>query len=633
MTINNHNPKSISEKLDRVLLKVEKPGRYVGGEYNQVVKEWNQVTTKIALAFPDIYDIGLSNLGLTILYEILNAQKHILAERVYIPWKDMESLMRSEGIPLYTLETRHPVADFDILGITLPYETLFTNTLNLLDLSGIPVFAAERTQDHPLVIAGGHACFNPEPMAPFIDAFLIGEGEEAILEIAETYAAWKSTGKSRRELLKTLASIWGVYVPSLYQPVFAENGKLDSISPLDTSAPAAVTKRLVRTLPPPPVKFLVPSIDIVHNRITIEIMRGCTRGCRFCHAGMVNRPVRQRPVHQIVEAIEAAIKSTGYEEVGLLSLSSSDYTHIVELVENIRTRFSNRKLTIALPSLRIESFSLDLLENLKGSRQGGFTLAPEAATERMRNTINKPISSEQLLATAREIYQRGWQTIKLYFMIGHPGETEKDVMAIADLCLHVIKIGHQELGRRAALHVSVGTFVPKPHTPFQWAAVNSPAEIEAKQSILKQMLKKQGIKLNWTTSSETMLESWLARGDRRLADVIFTAWKNGATFDAWHESDHIQTWKDAFTKCGIDPDEYAAIERGKEEFFPWDVISTGVSKNFLRREYEASKNQITTSDCRETCHACGIVPVFGKYASQENDSEWFCPVPQNAAGI
>ncbi len=628
-----HNPEYITRKLNQVLSKVEKPGRYVGGEFNQVIKDWSQVSTMVVLAFPDIYDIGLSNLGLSILYEILNKQDNILAERAYIPWKDMEAVMRSEGIPLYSLESNHPVSQFDILGITLPYETLFTNTLNLLDLSQIPLYTAERTENHPLVIAGGHACFNPEPMAPFIDAFLIGEGEEAILEIAETHRKWKLSGDSRDNLLKDLSKIWGVYVPALYKPAYSSEGKLQSISPIDNTAPAIITKRLVRTLPPPPVKFLVPSIDIVHNRITIEIMRGCTRGCRFCHAGMVNRPIRQRPVHQIVDAIDEAISSTGYEEVGLLSLSSSDYTHIVELVDKIRTRFSTRKLTIALPSLRIESFSLDLLENLKGSRQGGFTLAPEAATEKMRNTINKPISSEQLLSVAHEIYQRGWQTIKLYFMIGHPGETEEDVLAIADLCLQVIKIGHQEMGRRAALHVSVGTFVPKPHTPFQWAAVNTPIEIEAKQRLLRQSLKKQGVKLNWTAPSETMLEAWLSRGDRRLADVIYTAWKNGATFDAWHESDHIQIWQDAFLQNGIDPDEFSARERDKDEFFPWDLISTGVSRNFLWKEYETSKNQVTTSDCRNTCHSCGIVPVFGKYASQDPENEWFCPVPQKAAGV
>lgn len=632
MKENYLTPKSIIQKLDRILLKVEKPGRYVGGEYNQIVKDWNKVSSKVVLAFPDIYDIGLSNLGLTILYETLNRHDEILAERTYIPWKDMELIMRNEGIPLYSLETKHPVAQFDILGISLPYETLFTNTLNLLDLSGIPLHTANRSENHPLVLAGGHACFNPEPMAPFIDAILIGEGEEAILDIVEAYRSWKNSGKSRTNLLRNLSTIWGVYVPSLYHPTYSSTGELQTIKPVDEKIPVLVTKRLVQSLPPPPVKFLVPSIDIVHNRITIEIMRGCTRGCRFCHAGIVTRPIRERPVQQIVDAIENAISATGYEEVGLLSLSSSDYTHIVELVDRIRKQFADRKLTIALPSLRIESFSLDLLENLKGSRQGGFTLAPEAATEKMRNTINKPISSDQLLAVAHEIYQRGWQTIKLYFMIGLPGEQDEDVMAIADLCLQAIKIGHQAMGRRAALHVSIGTFVPKPHTPFQWSSVNTPEQIEAKQLILRKALKKQGIKLNWTASTETMLEAWLSRGDRRLADVIYTAWKNGATFDAWHESDHTQIWREAFSQCGIDPDTYATRERDKEEFFPWDVIQTGVSRNFLRREYEASKNQVTTSDCRETCHACGIVQVYSSLIDQDQESNWFCPIPQKVAG-
>ena len=632
MTENTLTPQTLSHKLDRILLKVEKPGRYVGGEYNQVVKDWSQISTRVVLAFPDIYDIGLSNLGLTILYEILNNHDDILAERTYIPWIDMEKLMRSEGIPLYSLESKHPVSQFDILGITLPYETLFTNVLNLLDLSGVPVYSVDRTEDHPLVLAGGHACFNPEPMSPFIDAFLIGEGEEAILEIVEVYKNWKATGNSRSDLLKSLSSIWGVYVPACYHSAYSSTGTLQSITPIEETASPIVTKRLVQTLPPPPVKFLVPSIDIVHNRITIEIMRGCTRGCRFCHAGMVNRPIRERPVQQVVDAIEEAVSSTGYEEVGLLSLSSSDYTHIVELVDRIRKQFADRKLTIALPSLRIESFSLDLLENLKGSRQGGFTLAPEAATEKMRKTINKPISSEQLLEVAREIYQRGWQTIKLYFMIGQPGETEEDVTAIADLCLQVIKVGHQVMGRRAALNVSVGNFVPKPHTPFQWTAVNTPEQIEAKQVILRKMLKNKGVKFNWTASNETMLEAWLSRGDRRIAEVIYTAWKNGATFDAWHESDHTQIWRDAFSQCGIDPDFYSTREREKEEFFPWDVIATGVTRKYLWREYEASKVQATTSDCRESCHACGIVPVFSHLIEQEKANDWFCPVPQKVTG-
>lgn len=631
MIKNNNASQEIIAKLDRILLKVEKPGRYVGGEFNQVEKDWESVTTHVALAFPDIYDIGLSNLGLTILYDILNQQSDILAERTYIPWKDMENEMRQNEIPLYALESKRPVSQFDILGITLPYETLYTNALNLLDLAKIPLHSTDRSETHPIVIAGGHACYNPEPMAQFIDAFVIGEGEDVILEIVKAYALWKKKQTSRTELLKILTSIVGVYVPDFYSPHYTVEGAMISIERKDDVLPKLITKRVVPVLPPPPVKFLVPSIEIVHNRITIEIMRGCTRGCRFCHAGMVNRPVRERPVEQIVDSIEATVAATGYEEVGLLSLSSSDYTHIVELVDLVRERFSNRKLTIALPSLRIESFSLDLLESLKGSRQGGFTLAPEAATEKIRNIINKPISSEQLLSVTREIYERGWQTIKLYFMIGQPGETEEDVLAISELCHQVLKTGRKVMGRRASLHVSVGTFVPKAHTPFQWESTNTPAEIEAKQTLLKKTLKGPGIKFNWTDPKATQLESWLSRGDRRLAEVIFSAWKNGATFDAWHENDHSQIWLDAFAQHGIDPGDYSTRKRTENEYFPWDIIASGVSKKFLWREYQASQKEKTTSDCRQTCHACGIIPAISDLMNNEEIQDWFCPVPEKVS--
>ena len=422
-------PKEIQSRLERVLPTVQKPGRYTGGELNQVVKDWDTIATKVALVFPDIYDLGMSNLGVAILYDLLNQREDVLAERAYVPWTDMENAMRENEIPLYSLETKHSLRDFDIIGVSLPYETLYTSTLNALDLAGIPLFSAERGPEHPLVIAGGHSTFNPEPMHPFIDAFVIGEGEGAIGEIVDVVQAFKQGAGSgeRGELLEELSKIWGVYVPSLYEAHYNDDGTFASIEKLYEDASLPIDKRIEPKLPPPTTRFIVPYVDTVHNRAPIEIMRGCTRGCRFCHAGIVTRPVRERTVDEVIEAIEDAIRHTGYEEIGLLSLSSSDYTHVVELVNKVHERFGEEHLSVSLPSLRIESVSVDLMDALKGGRKGGFTLAPEAATEKMRKIINKPVSTEQLLETAREIYSRGWTTIKLYFMIGHPSETLEDV--------------------------------------------------------------------------------------------------------------------------------------------------------------------------------------------------------------
>lgn len=615
----------INNKLERILTKIQKPGRYVGGELNQVVKPWDTVKTRVCLAFPDIYDLGQPNLGLAILYDQINQRGDCLAERSFVPWLDMELAMRNSKIPLYALESHKPVKDFDILAFTLPYETLFTNTLNFLDLAGIPIHSADRTIGDPLVIAGGHAAYNPEPMSTFIDAFAIGDGEALIEGILETHRDWKESREPRTTLLRMLSKLPGVYVPSLYTPEYTEDGQFVKLNPVDPDIPSKITKSIVAELPPPPTKFIVPSIDVVHNRVAIEIMRGCTRGCRFCHAGMINRPVRERSVEEIVCAIRESLKSTGYEDVALLSLSSSDYSHILELVERITAELTENHLTVSLPSLRIESFSIDLMNKLKGSRQGGFTLAPEAASDRMRNTINKPIETQLLLDTAHAIYSRGWTTIKLYFMIGHPNETLEDVQEIVNLCHLVIQQGRKVMGKRANLHAGVSTFVPKPHTPFQWVPCDTPEQIKAKQDILRNGLRGGGMKLTWTSPEDTMLESWLSRGDRKIGDVIYSAWKLGAKFDAWQDQFNYDLWLQAFKECGLDPAFYTHRMRSEDEAFPWDHISPGVTKRYLLKEYQNSQDQKITLDCRNNCYACGILPIFNELRRENPSKSWLCP--------
>lgn len=622
-------PKEIEAKLQSILSKVHKPGRYTGGELNQIIKDWNSIPTKIALIFPDLYDLGMSNLGLAILYDLINQRPDALAERAFTPWVDMEAAMRDHGVPAYSLETKHPLYEFDILGFSLPYETLYSNTLNMLDMAHIPIFSEERSINHPLVIAGGHATFNPEPMYPFIDAFVIGEGEEVIQEIIDVYKDWKNRGTNRKDLLINLSTIWGVYIPKFYKAEYNPDGTFSAIHKLVDEAPLPVVKRIVPKLPPPTTNFIVPFIDTVHNRIPIEIMRGCTRGCRFCHAGMITRPVRERPIEEIINAIEEAIAKTGIEEIGLLSLSSSDYTKILPLVMAVSERFSGINLNISLPSLRIETFSVELMDAMKDSRRGGFTLAPEAATERMRNIINKPVHTQQFLDTVREIYSRGWTTIKLYFMIGHPSETIDEVKAIADLSKEVLSEGRKLIGKRAKLHVGVSTFIPKPHTPFQWVACDNLQQINAKIDLLKQEMRAPGLKFNWNDPQETLLEAWLSRGDRRISQVVYEAWKRGAKFDAWHEHFNIDIWMDAFEYVGLDSNFYTYRTRPLDEVFPWEHLSTALRKKFLTEDYLWSLAGQTRIDCREQCFACGILPTFSDLRRYNPGDVWECPEVKN----
>ena len=623
-------PQEIEDRLERILLAVQKPGRYVGGELNITVKDWNQVQTTVALVFPEIYDIGVSNVGLKILYDQINQRDDALAERAYAVWTDMEELMRANGIPLYTLESKRPLSNFDIVGFSLPYETLYTNALNILDLAGIPIRSEERDGSHPIVIAGGHAATNPEPMHAFIDAFVIGEGEEVIHDIIDAVQHAKGQTPDgftidRDKARRSLARIRGVYVPKYYRVHYLEDGTLSHVETTQADIANPVVKRIVAHLPPPPTRFIVPNIEIIHNRVSVEIMRGCTRGCRFCQAGMITRPVRERTVDEIVDAAEAAVNATGFEELALLSLSSSDFSDVVELVNRVSERFKGRKLTISLPSLRIESVSIDLMDKLREHYSGGFTLAPEAATERMRRIINKFIPDEDLINTTREIYRRGWTTIKLYFMIGHPSETLEDVQAIADLCKRVIAEGRKVAGWKVKLHAGVGTFVPKPQTPFQWVAVDSREQIVAKQQLLKRELRDRNVKLSWTEPEDTLLEAWLSRGDRRMAEVIYSAWQNGAKFDAWNDHPKAEAWGNAFAEHGLDPAFYTHRQRRTDEIFPWDHISAAVRKNFLFQDFRQSLEGQIRVDCRLNCFACGILPTFSNLRREHPGEEWKCP--------
>ncbi|MFC1942037.1 TIGR03960 family B12-binding radical SAM protein [Chloroflexota bacterium] len=588
-----------------ILRRVNRPGRYTGGEWNSIVKDHDKTTIRMVLAYPDSYEIGMSNMAIPLLYELLNRQPDVLVERVFAPWVDMETTMRQHNIPLFSLETKHALKDFDIIGFSLGYELTYTNVLNMLDLSQIPVFASDRNDAFPLIIAGGSCTLNPEPLSDFIDAFVIGDGEEVLLEFLDKYRNWKEQSTEKRLLLRQLADIPGVYVPSLYHVEYNPDGLLRSITPAVSEAKPRISQRIVDKLPPPVTSPAVPYLEIIHDRGAIEIQRGCTRGCRFCQAGMIYRPVRERPHEEVLQAAGELITNCGYDEVSLVSLNTSDYSGIDELVQKLSQQYPH--LALSLPSLRLDSSSVSLVESLPTRKRTGLTFAPEAGSERLRRAINKGLSEDSLLQTAATAFERGWTNLKLYFMVGLPTETDDDVASVVTLVEKVRAAGKHASGKKPMIRVSVSTFVPKPHTPFQWVSQIEEPELKARQEILQQGLRHKSTRLSWGDPKISLLEATLSRGDRRMGKVIFRAWELGCRFDAWAEHFNYENWLQAFSDAGLEPSFYAHRERSLDEVLPWSHIDTGISDAFLKKEYRCAQDGEETPDCRHNaCNACGL---------------------------
>ncbi len=590
---------------NNILHQVTKPARYTGGEWNSIIKDWDKTDIKFALCYPDLYEIGMSNMALPILYELLNSQPDVLAERVYAPWTDMEAAMRTAGIPLLSLESKHQIKDFDIIGFSLDYELTYTNVLNILHLAQIPVLSSERNDSHPIVIAGGSCSLNPEPMSDFIDFFVIGDGEEVLLELVDSFRDCKGKKASKKELLRQVATIPGIYVPSLYRVEYQADGLVKSITPTVAEAKPIIQRRIVTKLPPPVTRPVVPYIEVVHDRGAVEIQRGCTRGCRFCQAGIFYRPVRQRPQQEVLQAVEELIANCGYDDISLVSLSTSDYSHIEELVASLSHNYHN--LALSLPSLRIDSFSVRLMDSLPSRRKTGLTFAPEAGSERLRRIINKSTPEDKILETAAAAFARGWTSLKLYFMLGLPTETMEDIEGIIQLVDKVRSAGRRAKGGMPQVRISLSTFIPKPHTPFQWVAQESKQQLSAKHELLKLGLRRKGCRISWQDPEVSLLEAALSRGDRRLGEVIYRAWKLGSTFDAWNERFNYQNWLGAFEQTGLEPSFYAQRERPLDELLPWAHIDVGVTSAFLKREYHRAIEGKETPDCRyQPCNACGL---------------------------
>ena len=604
---------TLSDKIDSLMMDVSKPVRYLGGEFGSVMKDPSSVDVRYAFLFPDVYEVGMSHLGMKILYHTINKREDAWCERVFSPWVDMEEKMREQHIPLFTLESRTPVGEFDLLGITLQYEMCYTNILSALDLAGIPLHQCDRT-DGPFVICGGPCAFNPEPLAPFVDLFVLGDGEQSTHDTIDVYKKWKASGLPRSEYLKMAAQIPGVYVPSLYDVTYKEDGTIESIRPKPGSgAKELVYKALCNDLTDAdyPEQIIVPYGEIVHDRIMLEIFRGCTRGCRFCQAGMIYRPVRERSLDRLMELAEKLVSSTGYDEISLMSLSSGDYSCLPELAHQLVEKYAEKRVSISLPSQRIDNFLKDTLKEVQKVKKTGLTLAVEAGSQRLRDVINKGVTEEDLLRTAKDAFEEGWSSVKIYFMLGLPTETDEDVLGIAELAAKVrdayFSVPKEKRAPGLRITCSASVFVPKPFTPFQWAGQLPADQVLRRQKLLKEAISKiKGAEFKYHASDLSMLEATFALGDRRMATVLELAWRKGCRFDSWSDQFQYDKWLEAFAEAGVDPFFYATRQKGLDEVLPWDHLDCGVSKNFLLREWHKAMRAERTQDCRKGCVGCGM---------------------------
>ena len=598
---------------DDILCKVEKPSRYVGGELNQVIKDPKDVDIRFAFCFPDVYEVGMSHLGTRILYHTINLREDTYCERTFAPWPDMEELMRKNNIPLYTLETKDSLDKFDILGFTLQYEMSYTNILNMLDMSGITIRASERGEEEPIIMAGGPCAYNPEPLYDVVDFFEIGEGEEMMNDVLEVYAKHKANGKvNKKEFLREISKIGGIYVPSLYDVTYNEDGTIKEFTPKYEDVPAKVKKRIVNNFDAVsfPDEMIVPYTDIVHDRVVLETARGCTNGCRFCQAGMIYRPVREKTTNTLLEQARKALKATGYDEVSLASLSICDYSNIQNLISSLVMEHEAKKVGIALPSIRVDAFSVDLIKEIQKVRKTGLTFAPEAGSQRMRDIINKGLTEERILEAAKSAFESGWSTIKLYFILGLPYETTEDAAGIGELAEKMADVyfGIPKDVRNKGLKITVSTsiLVPKPFTPFQWAPMARPEIVDERIKAVRGAIKSRSIVYNYHEQETSFMEAVFARGDRRTCDVLIKAFEKGAKFDGWSEYFNMEIWKEAMEECNLDADFYVYRERGYDEVLPWDFIDIGVNRKYLERENEKAKRAELTRNCLEGCTGCGI---------------------------